>query len=93
MPAESTTTKAASRRTPLARLPWEEINHPGAYVSESSGKLYRIPVEGLVRGASPAIQVQGDHGPFVRVSEDPSVQNLKAAMLCNEENIQPTFLD
>jgi len=76
----------------LTECAWEEINQPGAYVSCNTGRLFRIPREALVAGASPVIHQENENGDiFVKISDDPYVPTLKAKMAAAENNIQPNF--
>lgn len=73
-------------------MAWENITEPGAYVEVSSGDLYRIPQEGLLKGASPLIRKESSTAStFVQISKNPFVLALEARMLCAEHNIQPNF--
>jgi hypothetical protein len=81
-----------SRRSTLSETTWEAISEPGAYVERSSGDLYRIPMEALIPGASPAI-VKESRGASVllKVSDDPFVTTFKARLLCAQHNIEANF--
>lgn len=86
--------KAATtqRHYTLQQLAWDEINEPGAYVEVTTGALYRVPQEALLKGASPLIRKESVSGsPFVQVSKNPFVLSLEARMICAEHNIQPAF--
>ncbi len=76
----------------LLECSWEEISHPGAYISRDTGRLFRIPKEALAPGASPIIhQENNEPEKFVKVSDDPYVLSLRARMVAAEYNIQPKF--
>jgi len=93
------------KHLPLARVAWEKINEPGAYVEVATGNLYRIPRESLVGGAFPLVEKAGAAAPqpvragekpprdaqFVRVSGNPHIFSLGARMICVEHDIQPRF--
>jgi hypothetical protein len=80
------------RQLTLLECSWEEIGHPGAYVSRDTGRLFRIPKEALAPGASPIIYQENiESEKFVKVSDDPYVLSLKARMVAAENNIQPKF--
>ena len=76
----------------LKQLEWEEIREPGAYVEVSTGNLYRVPHESLLKGAAPITRKPGGRGsPLVLLSKDPFIFALAARMICVEHNIQPNF--
>lgn len=76
----------------LQQVAWDEITEPGAYVEVTTGDLYRIPQEALLKGASPLIRKESSsESPFVQVSKNPFVLALEARMICAEHNIQPNF--
>ena len=83
---------AIQRQHTLQQLAWEEINEPGAYVEVTTGALYRVPQEALLKGASPLIKKESaDASPFVQLSKNPFVLALEARMICAGHNIQPGF--
>ena len=98
-------TSPIRKHLPLARIAWEKINEPGAYVEVATGALYRIPRESLVGGAFPLVEKAGAAVPqpvragekpprdaqFVRVSGNPHIFSLGARMICVEHDIQPRF--
>jgi len=91
MTHEQKTISIQSQRT-LQHLDWEDISQPGAYVEVATGDLYRIPPEGLLKGASPLIKKESAAASaFVQVSKNPYVLSLDARMVCAENNIQPNF--
>ena len=76
----------------LQHLAWDDISEPGAYVEVATGDLFRIPQEGLLKGASPLIKKESAAASsFVQVSRNPYVLALEARMLCAGHNIQPNF--
>lgn len=73
-------------------LAWDDINEAGTYVSTTTGDLYRVPSEALVRGSSPIIRKQGNSGErFLRISIDPLITTFEARMLSAEGNVKPNF--
>jgi hypothetical protein len=73
-------------------LSWDDINEAGTYVSTTTGDLYRVPSEALVRGSSPIIRKQGNSGErFLRLSIDPLITTFEARMLSAEGNVKPNF--
>ena len=91
MASESKMTVSQHQQT-LQQLSWEDISEPGAYVEISTGNLYRIPQEALLKGASPLIRNEcAVSSPFVQLSKNPFVLAFEARMLCAENNIQPNF--
>jgi hypothetical protein len=82
----------ATRRSARPEATWEDIHEPGAYVERGSGDLYRIPMEALIPGASPAI-VKESRGASVllKVSDDPFITTFKARVLCAQHNVEANF--
>ena len=88
------TTREVARghqKASLTQLSWESITQPGAYVDLATGKLYRVPREALLPGASPVIHTQGAEDLFAKISDDPFVPTLAARSICADNNISPTF--
>jgi len=76
----------------LAKFRWEEINKPGVYVDVTSGELYRIPKQGLLRRGSPVIYRESKTpSKFVRVSKNPLTDDTKARQICVKNNIKAKF--
>lgn len=83
---------AIQKQQSLYTVSWDEIHEPGAYVEVATGSLYRVPQEGLLKGASPLIKMESTAGSqFVQLSKNPFVLSLEARMICAEHNIQPNF--
>jgi hypothetical protein len=71
---------------------WDDLETPGFYVSRETGNGYRVPPEGLIRGASPVIeQVSARPTRLVRLSENPFIPLIKARNLAANCNIKPNF--
>jgi hypothetical protein len=71
---------------------WDDLETPGFYISRETGNGYRVPPEGLIRGASPAIeQVSASPTRLVRLSENPFIPLIKARNLAANCNIEPNF--
>ena len=75
------------------QVPWTEIHEPGAYVSNETGILFRIPESALKPGHSPLIDVVGAKGEemVTCISKDPFTPIDKLRLLSSDANIQPTF--
>ena len=76
----------------FVEVSWKDVSEPGAYVERGTGDLYRIPIEGLIPGCSPAIRkesLSGSH--LVQISKDPFITTLQARMLACEYNLKPNF--
>ena len=87
-----TKASAVQKQHSFHQLAWEEISEPGAYVEVATGSLYRVPQEGLLKGASPLIKKESSTGSqFVQISKNPFIISLEARMVCAEHNIQPNF--
>jgi hypothetical protein len=71
---------------------WDDLTHPGFYVSRLTGNGYRVPAEALIKGASPVIeQVSARPSRLVRLSENPFIPLIKARNLAANCDIEPNF--
>jgi len=89
---EKPTHVETEQRNALPELNWEDLNEPGAYVEKSTGDLYRVPKEALMKGASPLImrESQGT-SRLVQISKNPFVTTFEARHRCAQYNISPNF--
>lgn len=71
---------------------FEDIKEPGAYVSELTGQLFRVPADSLRRGHSPLVDIVSN-APMnlVKISDDPSVIVSKARTLAANADVKPNF--
>lgn len=77
-------------RTP--RIPFAEIHEPGAYVSNSTGNLFRVPEDSLVHGRSPLIEIVSNTGSMMtKVCDDPWVPISKARQLAADADMFINF--
>jgi hypothetical protein len=76
----------------LPETSYEQVREPGAYVDQTTGDLYRIPEEALIRGASPVVVRESRSPSHLRqVSRDPFVTTMEARLVCCRHNIEPNF--
>ncbi len=75
-----------------AQIPFESINEPGAYLSNWSGHLIRVPQDGCKQGRSPLIEIIGKE-PFVvtKLADDPFVAITKARMVAADLDLPVAF--
>ncbi len=60
---------------------FEQIEHPGCYVSVTTGQLVRVPPEALAFGRSPLIEIVGQEPWIVtKITDDPYTPLGKARM-------------
>jgi hypothetical protein len=79
-------------RHALPETNWEDLVEPGAYVEKTTGDLYRVPREALIKGASPIIMRESQApARLVQVSKNPFVTALEARHRCAQHNIQANF--
>ena len=73
--------------------PWSQINQPGCYVSQNTGRLYRVPQNGLKEGHSPVIDIVGTGGEemVVRLTDNPYTPIDALRLLAADADIQPNF--
>ncbi len=75
-----------------ARIPFESINEPGAYLSNWTGHLLRVPEDGVKMGRSPLIEIRGKEPFFVtKLSDDPYITLTKARMLAADLDLPVNF--
>jgi hypothetical protein len=74
-------------------IPWDAIKEPGAYVSCDTGRLYRVPPQGLSPSHSPLIQVLGPQGKekVTCLSDNPDTPVDKLRLVAADANIEPRF--
>jgi hypothetical protein len=79
------------RFEPLPGFALKEIVEPGAYVEESTGRLFRISAEDLL-GENP-LPVIAEHPParFIRISRNPFVISMRARQICWSHGIAVNF--
>lgn len=71
---------------------FEEVEEPGAYLSNWSGHLIRIPGNGLKAGSSPTIDVVGREPMVVtKLSDDPYCTISKARMIAADLDLEVNF--
>ncbi|MDE3116583.1 MAG: hypothetical protein KGL26_13350 [Pseudomonadota bacterium] len=91
MAEKSTHLEMESRRN-LPECDWEDLVEPGAYVQKSTGELFRVPPEALIKGASPVIMRESQlPNRLVQISKDPFVTILEARHRCAQHNISASF--
>ena len=75
-----------------AKIPFDAINEPGAYVCNWSGHLLRVPQDGIAPGRSPMLNLIGPEPLFVtKISNDPFVPITKARLLASNWDEQVNF--
>lgn len=74
------------------RLPFTKINEAGAYVSQTTGHLLRIPDDAVKVDRSPLIDLVADEPQvFGKISDDPFVSLTKARMLACDLDLPVRF--
>ena len=74
------------------RLPFEDLNEPGVYLSEWTGHLIRIPDDGLKPGHSPVIEILGrEPMVVVKLSDNPYLTLSKCRMLAADLDLEVNF--
>ncbi len=65
-----------------AQVPYASISEPGAYVSNWTGHLLRVPEDAIRSAHAPAMDIQGTRPLFVtKISDDPYITISKARMI------------
>ena len=74
------------------RIPFEELQDSGAYVSNATGNLFRIPADALVGGRSPTIEIVCKQGTMMtKLSDDPWIPISKARQLAADSDLHVNF--
>jgi len=74
------------------KIPFTEINEAGAYISNSTGNLFRIPEDALVVGRSPLVEIVSNGGTMMtKVSDDPWLPISKARQLAADADLSINF--
>ena len=94
MSAQSVTNATTSEVSTLAamRVPFSEIHEPGAYVSNATGHLVRIPDDAVKPDRTPVIDlIANEPQLFSRVSVNPFISLTKARMLASDLDLPVNF--
>jgi hypothetical protein len=74
------------------RIPFGNLNEPGAYVNETTGHLYRIPDDALVNGRSPVLEILSTEPQMLcKISDDCWIQVSKARQLAADADLYVAF--
>ncbi len=85
------TTSEVSCLTPM-KIPFSEIHEPGAWVSNQTGHLIRIPEDAVKPDRTPLIDlVSKDPLMFSKISPNPYVSLTKARMLTCDLDLPVNF--
>ena len=75
-----------------AQIPFSALNEPGAYFSNWSGHLIRVPGDAIKPGRSPVIEILGkDQMIVTKLSDDPFVCLTKARMIAADLDLAVGF--
>lgn len=71
---------------------FENVEEPGAYFSNWSGHLIRVPENGLKAGSSPTLDILGREPMVVtKLSDDPYCTISKARMIAADLDLEVNF--
>ena len=74
------------------QVPFANLKEPGAYLSNWSGHLIRVPEDALKQGRSPAIEIRAREPMLVtKLSDDPFVTISKARMIAADLDLHVSF--
>jgi hypothetical protein len=74
------------------QIPFDEIDEPGAYLSNWSGHLIRMPDDGMKAGRSPVIDIRGRETMMVtKLSDDPFITLTKARIVAADLDLDVNF--
>ncbi len=93
MPAitQETSTSQVANLTPI-RVPFSEIHEPGAYVSNLTGHLMRIPEDAVKPSRTPVVDlVANEPLIFTKISDNPFIAINKARMLSCDLDLPVQF--
>ncbi len=94
MPPTTVTNASTSDVSTLSatRVPFSEIHEPGAYVSNTTGHLVRIPQDAVKPERTPVIDlVANEPLLFSRISSNPFISLTKARMLACDLDLPVSF--
>ena len=75
-----------------SQLLFDNVNEPGAYLSNWSGHLIRVPEEAIQPGHSPLVSIRGrDPMTVTKLSEDPYVCISKARLIAADLDLNVNF--
>lgn len=73
-------------------VPFNEIGEPGAYLSNWTGHLVRVPEDALKAGRSPLVDIRGLEPMMVtKISSDPFITLTKARILAADLDLEVNF--
>lgn len=88
---QETSTSEVATLTPM-RVPFCEIHEPGAYVSNLTGHLVRIPEDAVKSARTPVIDlVAREPLVFTKISDNPFISINKARMLACDLDLPVQF--
>ena len=88
---QETSTSEVATLTPM-RVPFSEIHDPGAYVSNRTGHLLRIPEDAVKPSRTPVIDlVANEPLLFTKISDNPFIAINKARMLSCDLDLPVQF--
>lgn len=88
---KNASTSEVSGLTPM-KIPFSEIHEPGAYVSNLTGHLVRIPEDAVKPDRTPLIDlVATEPLLFSRISVNPFISLTKARMLAADLDLPVNF--
>lgn len=74
------------------RVPFADVNEPGAYINERSGELFRVPEDALMSGRSPLIEIVSDHPTMLtKLSDNAWIPISKARQLAADSDMTIAF--
>ncbi len=74
------------------RFAFGNLEHPGAYVCNETGCLFRVPADGLAPGRSPLIEIVGKKPTMLtKLCDDPWVPISKARQLAADADVWINF--
>ncbi len=88
---KNASTSEVAGLTPM-KVPFSEIHEPGAWVSNTTGHLLRIPEDGVKPDRTPVMDLVSDQPlMFSRVSVNPYISLTKARMLACDLDLPVNF--
>ncbi|RJP35768.1 MAG: hypothetical protein C4547_08950 [Phycisphaerales bacterium] len=74
------------------KVPFDNLNEPGAYICNWTGHLLRVPEDGVTPGRSPLINIVGNETLWVtKISDNPYITLTKARILASNFDVNVSF--
>ena len=86
------TQETETRTHGFTQIAFGDVNQPGAYLSNWTGHLVRIPEDAVKQGRSPVLEILGKEPMLLtKLSDDPFCSITKARMIAADYDLPVNF--